>query len=91
MEKKINIEVPENVEKLADKLSSKAELFIVGGYVRNALLGFDGADIDLTARITPEKMVSLLKNTKFEVIEKSYKMGGMHMGYGGKIFGSYGA
>ena len=47
MEKKINIEIPENLEKLAEKLSSKAELFVVGGYVRNAILGIGGTDVDL--------------------------------------------
>ena len=42
MEKKLQIPIPDNLEKLAKKLKHKTELFVVGGYVRNAILGIGG-------------------------------------------------
>ena len=54
MEDTNKIQVSENLMKLAKKLKNKAELFIVGGYVRNSLLGFTATDIDLCSKLTPE-------------------------------------
>ena len=71
----MKITIPENLVELADKLKKYGNLYIVGGYVRNAILGFAETDIDLTAGISPEKIVAILKDSKFEVIEKSYKLG----------------
>lgn len=71
----MKITISENLKELAELLKRHGSLYIVGGHIRNAILGFEGTDIDLTAKITPEKMVEYLKGTKFEIIEKSYKMG----------------
>lgn len=75
MEKKINIEIPENLEKLAEKLSSKAELFVVGGYVRNAILGIGGTDVDLCSKLTPDELKNILKGTDYVVVDKNKKLG----------------
>ena len=69
------IEVTENLQKLAFKLKSRAEIFVVGGYVRNALLGIYGTDIDIASEITPEELKSLLKYSDFKVIDKNKKLG----------------
>lgn len=71
----MRITILENLIELAEKLKKFGTLYIVGGYVRNAILGFADTDIDLTAGISPEKVVAILKDSKFEVIEKSYKLG----------------
>lgn len=73
----MKIIISENLKKLATILEPYAKLYIVGGYVRNALLGFCGTDVDLTASIPPEKMIKILEGTKFEVLDKSFKMGTM--------------
>ena len=67
----MKITISENLKELAELLKRHGSLYIVGGHIRNAILGFEGTDIDLTAKITPEKMVEYLKGTKFEIIEKS--------------------
>ena len=82
----MKIKVNKNLKELAVLLEPYGKLYIVGGYVRNSLLGFEETDIDLTARITPEKMVSVLKNTKFEIIDKSYKMGTVKISCEGEIW-----
>lgn len=71
----MKISIPKNLIELAELLEKYGTLYIVGGYVRNAILGFANTDIDLTAGISPEKLVSVLKDSKFEVVEKSYKLG----------------
>ncbi len=43
------------------------ELFVVGGFVRNAVLGFSNTDIDLCGKFTPTEVEGLLKD-KFKVI-----------------------
>jgi tRNA nucleotidyltransferase/poly(A) polymerase len=71
----MKIFIPEKLIELAERLKKYGTLYIVGGYVRNAILGFSDTDIDLAAGITPEKIVEVLKDSDFEIIEKSYKLG----------------
>lgn len=71
------IKISENLEKLAFKLKGKAEIFVVGGYVRNALMGFYNTDVDLASELTPEQLKNYLKFSEFKVTEKSKKLGTM--------------
>ena len=71
----IKIEISENLEKLAFKLKSKAEIYLVGGYVRNAVLGFYDTDVDIASELTPDELRKLLKFSEFKVVEKSKKLG----------------
>ena len=67
--------VSENLERLALKLKNRADLFVVGGYVRNAIMGIYQTDIDLASEIPPEELKKLLKYSDFKVIDKSKKLG----------------
>lgn len=67
--------VSENLEKLTLKLKSKADIFLVGGYVRNAIMGFCETDVDLASELTPDELKKLLKYSDFKVIDKSKKLG----------------
>ncbi|MBR5226663.1 MAG: CCA tRNA nucleotidyltransferase [Clostridia bacterium] len=71
----MKIYVSKNLKELSSLFAEQAKLFIVGGYVRNSLLGFRETDVDLASSLTPEKVISLLKDTKFEVLEKSQTIG----------------
>lgn len=71
------IKISENLEKLAFKLKGKADIFVVGGYVRNALMGFYNTDVDLASELTPDQLKNLLKYSEFKVVEKSKKLGTM--------------
>ena len=75
MKENQKIQVSENLEKLAQKLKNKAELFIVGGYVRNSLLGIGDTDVDLCSKLTPEQLKTYLKDTNFVVKDKNKKLG----------------
>ena len=71
----MKIYVSKNLKELSTLFAPHAKLFIVGGYVRNSLLGFRETDVALASSLTPEKVISLLKDTKFEVLEKSQTIG----------------
>lgn len=64
-----------NLLKLARLFKKKGELYIVGGYVRNSLLGIYETDIDLASRLTNEEIKETLFGTKYEVKENSKKLG----------------
>lgn len=81
-----DIVVPENLEKLAQKLKKKAELFIVGGYVRNSLLGIGGTDIDIASRLTPADLKELLKDTPYVVTDKNSRLGTVTIKIGDEIY-----
>ena len=71
----MKIIVSENLMALAKKLKKYAPLYIVGGYVRNSLLGITPSDVDLASKLTPERIAEILNGTKFEVKEISKKLG----------------
>ena len=71
----MKIYVSKNLKELSTLFAPHAKLFIVGGYVRNSLLGFRETDVDLASSLTPEKVATLLKDTKFEILEKSQTIG----------------
>lgn len=73
----MKIKVSENLTKFAKLVSKKAPVYIVGGYVRNALLGIGNTDIDLASKLTPDDLEKLLKDSAFKVVEKDRKLGTM--------------
>lgn len=64
-----------NLLKLAKLFKKKGELYVVGGYVRNALLGIYETDIDLASKLTNDEIKELLFGTKYEIKEISRKLG----------------
>ena len=71
-----------NLLKLARLFMKKGELYIVGGYVRNSLLGIYETDIDLASRLTNEEIKEILFGTKYEVKENSKKLGTLTISLG---------
>lgn len=71
---KTNITVPENVQKAIDVLNSNGfKAYIVGGCVRDSILGKTPDDYDLTTNATPEEMEQCFKD--YRVIETGIKHG----------------
>lgn len=68
--------ITKDVKKLGDIFKKNNEsLRIVGGAVRDALLGKTPKDIDLATTATPEKMVEIAKNENIKVIETGLQHG----------------
>jgi len=57
---------------------SKKHLFIVGGYVRNKILGvpdYKNLDIDLCSALTPKEVKEVLKNKDFTILNEDNTFG----------------
>jgi len=66
------MQVPASLTRLADILD--APLYIAGGYVRNACLGYQSSDIDIASPLHYEKVIERLKGTEFSAHLTSPKM-----------------
>ena len=74
------LDIPKTLEELSDIFKShNTPLYIVGGYVRNALLGFCETDIDICGPLHYEKVKDLLKNSVFSVKVINEKLGTIHI------------
>ncbi|MBR1984484.1 MAG: CCA tRNA nucleotidyltransferase [Clostridia bacterium] len=69
------LDLPKELIELAELLKPKGELFVVGGFIRNSLLGIKSNDIDICSSILCEDVCEILKDTKFKAKEKSKKLG----------------
>ena len=62
----LKIQLDEDLLALAKIFKSKGyDLYIVGGFVRNALLGFCETDIDICSNAKPNEVFEILKGTNF--------------------------
>ena len=75
MKKTHIIKISSNLDKLAYKLKNKADLFIVGGYVRNSLLNIYNTDIDLCSKLTIDELKDILSDSDFKIEEKNSFLG----------------
>lgn len=61
-------------------------LFVVGGHVRDFLLGKFSEDIDLASSCTPEEVAKILDGTEFEIVKTLAQVGVVQINADGKIF-----
>ncbi len=54
-------------------------LYIVGGFVRNALMGFCETDIDICSSATPEEVSEMLSNTEYSCVLVNPELGTLHI------------
>jgi len=75
----MNIRVPEELVKLAEIFKKNKEtLYIVGGYIRNQILGISdkyNIDIDICSAAKPEKVIKMLENTDFKACYMNEALG----------------
>lgn len=72
----MKIKLPKNLIKLAKIFEkNKKELFVVGGYVRNAILNFYKTDIDICSSAKNDEIKKMLNGSCFKVKEQSKKLG----------------
>lgn len=67
-----NIKIPDTLVELSSYF--KKDLYAVGGFVRDSLLGVKNHDIDICGPATPEEVIKYLKNTDYSVTIESEKM-----------------
>ena len=69
----MQIEIPDRLKKLADLFP--VPLYVVGGYLRNCLLGIAKEDIDICSSLKVEELEKLLKGREFKLKIKSKILG----------------
>ena len=75
-----NIEIPKSLQELSDIFNQNGrKIYIVGGFIRNALLGFCETDIDICGDSTYEEIKKFLKNSIFSVKLISEKLSTIHI------------
>ena len=67
------IEVSSNLKKLSKFFPEN--LYVVGGYVRDKLLGFEDCDVDLASSVSIDEVARRLENSDFSTKIKSLKFG----------------
>lgn len=67
------IEVPDSLKRLSKFFPEN--LYVVGGYVRNKILGLSCDDIDITSSVDVEEVSKRLKGSEFSVKIKNLKFG----------------
>ncbi|MCM1578409.1 MAG: tRNA nucleotidyltransferase, partial [Ruminococcus sp.] len=81
----MDINIPENVKKVIERLNEKGyEAFIVGGCVRDSLLGLPPKDYDVTTNALPEEIISCFEEGgEFKVYPTGIKHGTVTVVCGG--------
>lgn len=73
---RVNICIPQDVKTIIDTLKSQGyEGYIVGGCVRDSLLGKQPKDWDITTNALPEKTIEIFKDKGFRVVETGLRHG----------------
>lgn len=72
---------------LAELVRSRgARLFVVGGFVRNTLLGLRVSDTDVTSRLRPDEVLALCGENGFKVVKKGVDFGMVEIHIGEKSY-----
>lgn len=67
------LNIPKSLTELAKLLP--CQLYVVGGFIRNSILGIKGEDIDICGAIQVEELAKVLEGSKFEVKIKNKFVG----------------
>lgn len=79
--------LPEEAYRLAKLFHDiGTELRVIGGYIRDSLLGLPAVDIDFAVNLLPEKVVELLQLHGIKVIDQSIDYGTVIAYFEGKCF-----
>lgn len=74
------IEIPNSLKELNSLFYQNGKkLYVVGGYIRNALLGFCETDIDICGDATYEEVKKILKNSIFSLKLINEKLNTIHI------------
>lgn len=76
----MKMNISKNLKELSDIFSANGHpLYIVGGVVRNALLGFCETDIDLCGTATPAEVARFVPASLYNIVMVNKKLGTLHL------------
>ncbi|MCR8641369.1 HD domain-containing protein [Paenibacillus sp. N1-5-1-14] len=83
----VTIKIPTKVENLLSHLNSgQFEAYVVGGCVRDSILGREPNDWDICTNATPEEVIATFTDEIFKVIPTGLKHGTLTVVYGDEHF-----
>lgn len=70
------MKLPEGIPQLSSFFSARGySLFLVGGFVRNAVIGISGGDVDVCSAATPEEAADIAHAAGLTVVPKAPELG----------------
>ena len=76
----MKINISKNLKELSNLFKNNGQqLYLVGGYVRNAVLGFCETDVDLCGTATSEEVLSFVPKNLYNVELVNKKLGTLHL------------
>jgi len=69
----MKIQITENLKELAEIFP--CEIYLVGGYIRNQLMGINNVDMDICSKLTLEEVENILQGSKYNFKIKSKMLG----------------
>lgn len=69
------IAIPEKLNALARLFQDSSPLYLVGGFVRDSILGLNPYDIDICSPLTVDEVKTLLENSAFQVLPVNLRVG----------------
>ncbi len=82
--KEMFIEVSPNLKKLSKFFPE--HLFVVGGFVRNRLMGLQGGDVDICSCVDADEVARRLAGSEFDVKVKNLRLGSLLISVGEESF-----
>lgn len=83
---KRKIEVSPFLKDLALIIGRVAPLYIVGGYIRNSIMGIRCDDVDIASPIKPDMLIKLLNGSDYQIIPVNQKLGTLLVGRGNEKY-----
>ncbi len=70
------MKLPEGIPELSALFAARGyALYLVGGFVRNSLIGISGGDVDICSAATPDEATEIARAAGFSVIPKAAELG----------------
>ena len=83
------MKLPEGVPKLSEIFAARGvRLYLVGGFVRNSVIGISGGDVDVCSAATPDEAMEIAHAAGLTVVPKAVELGTveLHLRLNGQRF-----
>jgi tRNA nucleotidyltransferase (CCA-adding enzyme) len=83
------VKLPEVIPEISSLfLARDVLLYLVGGFVRNAVIGISGGDVDVCSAAAPDKAADIARSAGLTVVPKAPELGTveLHLHRGGKTY-----
>jgi len=70
------VRVPEGIPQLSEIFAAQGvKLYLVGGFVRNSIIGISGGDVDVCSAATPDEAMEIARAAGLTIVPKAAELG----------------